>query len=148
METEAEINDDPGVMSMRLLVCGGRDYKDYGKVHKVLTKIDKERGPITFLIQGGATGADSEAFMWGVMVNNIMRICNVPRRIKHLPFPIKKQDWDKYGKAAGRIRNQQMLDEGKPDLVVAFPGNSGTANMIEISKKAGIEVIVVKDNQS
>lgn len=52
-------------------------------------------------------------------------------------------DWDKYGNAAGPIRNQQMLDEGKPDLVVAFPGGRGTADMVNKARKAGIEVIEV-----
>jgi hypothetical protein len=42
---------------------------------------------------------------------------------------------------AGPIRKQQMLDEGKPDLVVAFPGGRGTAHMVRIARAAGIEVI-------
>ena len=36
-----------------------------------------------------------------------------------------------------------MLDEGKPDLVVAFPGGRGTAHMTRIARGAGIEVIEV-----
>jgi hypothetical protein len=55
-------------------------------------------------------------------------------------------DWDKHGRAAGPIRNQQMLDEGKPDLVVAFllPQGSGTLDMIRRTEKAGIEVRVIE----
>ena len=45
-----------------------------------------------------------------------------------------KADWDKFGRAAGPIRNAQMLREGKPDLVVAFPGGRGTANMVAQAK--------------
>ena len=48
-------------------------------------------------------------------------------------------DWKKYGKKAGPLRNQQMLEEGKPDLVVAFPGGNGTADMVRRAKKANIE---------
>ena len=52
-------------------------------------------------------------------------------------------DWNSYGKAAGPIRNKQMLDEGKPDVVIAFPGGTGTANMIMQATKAGVKVVKV-----
>jgi len=35
-----------------------------------------------------------------------------------------------------------MLDEGKPDLVVAFDGGRGTANMVKQAKAAGIQVLI------
>ena len=38
------------------------------------------------------------------------------------------------------MRNQKMLDEGKPDLVVAFAGGRGTADMVRIAKRSGVEV--------
>lgn len=44
------------------------------------------------------------------------------------------------GKAAGPIRNQRMLDDGKPDRVLAFPGGRGTANMVKLAKAAGVPV--------
>lgn len=50
-------------------------------------------------------------------------------------------DWSKYGKAAGPMRNQKMLDEYKPDLVVALPGGRGTADMVSRARVAGVEVI-------
>jgi UDP-N-acetylmuramoylalanine-D-glutamate ligase len=60
-----------------------------------------------------------------------------------IPVETYEADWDTHGKAAGPIRNKRMLDEGKPDLVVAFPGGRGTANMISQARKAGVEVIEV-----
>ncbi|MEM9912925.1 MAG: hypothetical protein AAF922_19365 [Pseudomonadota bacterium] len=45
------------------------------------------------------------------------------------------------GRAAGPIRNKEMLDEGCPDLVVAFPGGRGTANMVKQAQAAGVEVL-------
>jgi len=54
-----------------------------------------------------------------------------------MPFPA---DWGKYSKSAGYIRNKQMLAEGKPDLVVAFPGGKGTANMVKLAKLANIPI--------
>jgi hypothetical protein len=63
-----------------------------------------------------------------------------------LPFPA---DWNTHGKAAGPIRNRQMLKEGKPDVVLAFHedlGRSkGTADMVRAAKAAGIAVKVFKN---
>jgi hypothetical protein len=53
-------------------------------------------------------------------------------------------DWKAHGRAAGPIRNQQMIDDGRPDLVVAFPGGRGTADMVRRARRAGIVVQVVK----
>jgi hypothetical protein len=33
-----------------------------------------------------------------------------------------------------------MLDEGKPDLVVAFPGGGGTKDMVRRAVKAGLSI--------
>lgn len=127
--------------SPRILVCGGRDFKDKDLVYRVLDEICDTRGwktpedefgnylPSVIVIQGGARGADSYADMWAVI-----------NWCEQREFPA---DWDKYGKKAGYIRNQQMLDEGKPNLVVAFPGGKGTRMMIELARKAGVEVIAV-----
>lgn len=52
-------------------------------------------------------------------------------------------NWSKYKKKAGPIRNQQMLDEGKPDLVVAFSGGTGTADMVHRAKVANVKVIEI-----
>jgi hypothetical protein len=48
--------------------------------------------------------------------------------------------WDELGKKAGPLPNQRMLDEGKPDLVVAFPGAGGTKDMVRRAVKAGVPV--------
>lgn len=114
---------------MRVLVCGGRNYDDWGTFTSSMIDLSNQRGPFKTIIAGGARGADTFA----------------QRLAKgwDLSFEKYPADWEKYGKGAGHIRNQQMLDEGKPDLVVAFPGGKGTANMIERAKKAGVEVIVI-----
>ena len=122
---------------MRVLVCGGRKYTDRDHIHNTLCDIDTERGPITHVIHGGATGADDEAMIWvHMMAQNWRR-----RDIKHIPFVA---EWHKHGRAAGPIRNKRMLEEGKPDLVVAFPGGKGTANMCAIAEAAGVEVIKIE----
>ena len=52
-------------------------------------------------------------------------------------------EWQRYGRSAGYRRNQRMLDERKPDLVVAFPGGRGTENMVKISRQQGFDVNII-----
>jgi hypothetical protein len=108
---------------MRILVCGGRDYNDDEMVRKVLLQYFSKDLTI---IQGEARGADYLAKMWAKNYG-----------VEYESYPA---DWDKYGKRAGFIRNGQMLTEGKPDLVIAFPGGKGTEMMIMLAEKAGVPV--------
>jgi len=110
---------------MRVLVCGGRDFDDESAVVNYLFRIDDER-PITSIIHGGAHGADA-------LGGKTAQLLQVPCHV----FPA---NWKRDGKAAGPLRNQRMIDEGKPDLVVAFKGGRGTADMVRRAKLAGIEV--------
>jgi hypothetical protein len=52
-------------------------------------------------------------------------------------------EWETLGRKAGPIRNERMLTEGKPDLVVAFPGGRGTAHMTRLAREAGVEVVEI-----
>ncbi len=113
---------------IRVLVCGGRNYRDRDHVWNTLTRLDAERGPFSVLIHGAATGADEEAMGWARAM---------PGR-KHAPFAA---DWHQHGRSAGPIRNARMIREGRPDLVIAFPGGFGTADMVRRAELAGIEVI-------
>lgn len=116
---------EPG---LRVLACGGRDYTDRERVYQVLDQVHAKRG-IALLIHGAARGADNLAGDWAKA-----------RGVEAAPYPA---DWTRDGRAAGPIRNQRMLDEGKPGGVVAFPGGTGTAHMIRISREAGLGVMVV-----
>jgi hypothetical protein len=123
---------------MRVLVCGGRDFDDWGLVehHLDLLYEDSEDSYNPFvIIEGGATGADFLARVWGKYNQKGGLDVSI------LTFPA---DWKTYGKAAGAIRNQQMLDEGKPDIVVAFAGGRGTADMVSRAKKAGVRVLEIR----
>jgi len=113
---------------MILLVCGGRDYSRASVVRATLDAIHAET-PVTLVIHGGATGADHLAWLWAES-----------KRVPSDSYPAK---WSEHGKAAGPIRNEQMLAR-KPDLVVAFPGGNGTAHMVRIAKKAGVKVLEVE----
>ena len=65
-------------------------------------------------------------------------------KVRGIECVVFHADRAKYGRAAGPIRNQQMLDEGRPTLVVAFPDGRGTADMVRRARSAGVEVIEVK----
>lgn len=53
--------------------------------------------------------------------------------------------WNKYKRAAGPIRNTLMLDLFSVDLVMAFPGGDGTADMCEQAEKREIPVMKPED---
>ena len=111
----------------RILICGDRNYQDWIKVQEYLDTISRT----TIIIHGGARGADSLA---GNLATSL--------KMKVIKFPA---DWDKYGKAAGVLRNQQMLDEGHPDLVVYFhkdiENSKGTRDMLKRATDSGIRTI-------
>lgn len=109
----------------RLLVCGGRDYADRSHVWATLDRVHRKR-PLGLVIHGASRGADTLAARWAEGAS-----------VETADFPA---DWERHGKAAGPIRNQRMLDEGKPDAVVAFPGGTGTADMVARARKAGVPV--------
>lgn len=111
---------------MKVLVCGGRDFDNFIPVDRELSKLKP-----SLVIEGGAKGADSLARDWAYM--------------NFVPFLEHPANWPKYGNSAGPIRNVEMLNIYKPDLVVAFPGGKGTAHMVKIAREAGIEVIEVND---
>lgn len=145
----------------RILVCGGRDY---GNVVRTKANTDDEPPAVkarlaeyqhiqdflselvnnvsgefmmgqnwlptdVVIIHGGAAGADSAAGDFAA-VNWCQELC----------FPA---DWSKYGRKAGYVRNKQMIEEGMPDLVVAFPGGNGTAMMVKLAKQHKIKAIEV-----
>lgn len=97
------------------------------------------------LIEGGAPGADSIAWWWAESAPTHRYEVD---RFQHLHFPAKWHEEDgSFRKWAGPERNQKMLREGRPDLVIAFTHDlqqsKGTANMIKISKEAGVPVYII-----
>lgn len=114
---------------MRVLVCGGRDFFDYRKVKIALEMLM----PIDVVIHGAAAGADSMAAKWATIHD-----------VDVVAFPVTKEEWTSLGRQAGPARNQRMLDEGKPDLVLAFPGGRGTADMVRRACREGVLVLEVR----
>lgn len=110
----------------RVLVCGGRDYADTDRVFAVLDVVRQHVGPLT-IIQGGAGGADRSARRWAQQHRGTVLVT-------------ENADWRQYGRAAGPLRNAKMIAEHRPDVVLAFPGGRGTADMVRKARAAGIEV--------
>ena len=108
----------------KILVCGGRDYHDDSLMEQVLDQIQPGE-----IIHGGARGAD--------------RLAGEYARQRGIPCREYPAQWNRYGKSAGYRRNEQMLREGHPDLVVAFPGGRGTAHMINTAREQGYPVEVI-----
>jgi hypothetical protein len=119
---------------MRLLVTGDRNWKDEGIIHAVLTLMADTYPDLT-VIHGGANGADSIA---GDIAESL--------EVKTLEF---KADWNRFGRGAGPIRNQQMLDEGKPTAVMAFHpslrDSRGTLDMVKRARRANLPVTWLDD---
>lgn len=161
-------------MMDRVLICGDRNWASHqpadmfdetykttniierNLVHAFLTGLYNEHmvgfgvvhlDPFT-IIEGVARGADGCAHWWAesspLHSHNETHGYDTPIEFVHLPYPA---NWNLHHKAAGPIRNQQMLDEGKPNLVVAFHNDinnsKGTQHMVKIAKKAGIPTFVV-----
>lgn len=110
---------------MRVLITGGRDFNDRKSLFTALDRLHAKHH-FTLLIHGDARGADRLSGEWAEA--NGVGVLACPA------------DWLRQGRSAGAIRNRQMLDK-RPDLVVAFPGGTGTENMVKIARKAGSVII-------
>jgi hypothetical protein len=124
-------------MAVKIIVTGSRDCSDEDFIFETLSNLYEEMDAEDefIVVHGGARGADSIAGRW-------VRIMQDDYRVFEEVF---LANWDLYGKAAGHMRNAEMVNNGA-DLVVAFPkdgaGNRGTNNCIATAMKAGIPVRV------
>lgn len=126
---------------MRVLITGGRLATlkklgiDAGAMHclvvKTLNVISACGQREITIIHGGANGIDSMADSWASAT-----------RTKKEVYPVTPEEWEKLGKAAGSIRNGFMLTK-EPDLVLAFPGGNGTADMVVRAEAAKVKVFKV-----
>lgn len=120
---------------MNLLVCGGRDFTDVPLLWRRLDELRAETPEpgIRLVIDGASddvtgpyVGADYWAHQWALARN--------------IPTIRQHAKWKEQGRAAGPIRNGEMIERNKPDMIVAFPGGRGTRNMIEQAERAGLLV--------
>jgi hypothetical protein len=109
----------------RVLVFGGRDYRDRPQMESALQRILRDGDVV---VHGGARGADHLAGDIGQVLGHHVEV-----------YPA---DWGRWGKGAGPIRNQQMLNSGI-DLAVEFPGGRGTRDMARRLDDASIPTVRV-----
>lgn len=120
---------------MRILITGDRHWNDEQLIRNWLSACSQFTS--VTIVHGGARGADTIA----------------DKVAKELGYATAcyPADWARYGRAAGPIRNAQMLDS-HPDLVLAFhpdlSRSRGTKNCVEEARRRGIVTIVVKSDVS
>jgi hypothetical protein len=90
---------------MRVLVCGGRDFADSALLYGVLDELNRAK-TIICVIEGDARGADRLAGQWA--------------RRNHIDLKVIVPEYDQFDARVAPPLRKRMLDEGKPDLVVAF----------------------------
>lgn len=113
---------------MRVIICGSRTWTDERLLKQVIDDL-REKDSLVQIIHGGARGADR-------LAGDYAKRCS-------LEVSEYVAQWGLYGKAAGPIRNKQMLDEGTPDLVIGFLDRPlresvGTRNMLEQAARRGV----------
>jgi len=116
---------------LRILICGDRNWTNFKVIENYILTL-----PLgTIIIEGDCRGADKiSGYLARQHGFNVVRV---------------SAKWEKYGLAAGPIRNQEMLDTYKPNLVVAFHNHiedsKGTKDMIERASRYGIETKIIKE---
>lgn len=117
---------------IKVIIAGTRDFNDYDFLKKnvdyFLQGINPNNEEIE-IVSGNARGADKLGERYAKEHN--------------LPVKLFPANWDKYGKRAGYLRNQEMANYS--DVLIAFwdEKSKGTKHMIDIAKKQGLTVIVV-----
>jgi hypothetical protein len=108
---------------MRVLITGSRNWTNRATVIAALEGFDDD----TVIVHGGAWGADT-------MADEVAQ--EMGFRTEMHPAM-----WRTHGRAAGPIRNQEMVDAGA-DVCLAFPmsGSKGTWDCVRRARKAGIPV--------
>ena len=119
-------------MSFKVIIAGGRDFNDVKLLEDSVGRtleVKLRTTPIE-IVCGRANGADT-----------LGEVYALDRGIKLKYFPA---DWDKHGKKAGYLRNEQMAKYA--DALIAFwDGKSkGTDSMIKLAKKHNLKTKVVR----
>lgn len=108
-----------------VIVCGSRNYRHEHHVRRILRELKAEHRDLRIIV-GSRRGADGLAYIWA--------------KDTKTPVKVYEAEWKLYDEAAGPLRNQQMLSAENPDLVIAFPGGDGTADMVQRALAYGVEV--------
>lgn len=132
---------------IHVVVCGGRHYKNRAHVFRTLDELHAKHC-FTKLIEGGADGADALARQWVKKHPDIAhtKVSADWTDLSHPDAVIRvRKNGTKYDAKAGPRRNAKMLGL-IPDMLIAFPGEDGTADMVKQARKAGgIKIVEVPE---
>lgn len=115
---------------MRVLVTGSRNWTDSAVVKAQLTDLASRRREHMTLVHGAAKGADTIAASLA----------------DHMGWDVEAfpAEWDRFGRRAGPVRNQLMVDHGADIcLVFPLPDSRGTWDCVRRAKAAGIPLVIV-----
>jgi hypothetical protein len=132
---------------MRVLLAGSRSFQDYAVFRRHVLAILPDPLPTDVeVISGKATGADTLGEMFADEFG--FPVIAFPADWKNVDVPgavIRYHaDGTPFNKNAGPCRNQRMLDEGRPDIVIVFTrGGPGSSDMISRASKAGVPLHVI-----
>lgn len=141
---------------MRVLVSGSRYWEDYKTLQVVLAGFNALYEQLT-VIEGGAPGADQLAQLFvanrkrpGLELLTFPARWNVHDREGATPVKCQCAQGRKLCKLAGPRRNQLMIDEGRPAVLVSFKdnlhphlANGGSEDMIKRAQQADLYVMHV-----
>jgi hypothetical protein len=113
---------------MRIIVSGGRSHCDLELVQRELTKLHL-RMPIDVVIHGCCGARAGAIEHWA--------------RLQGLGVVRYPPNWERFGHRGEILRNSFMLKDSRPDLVVAFPGGHGTADLVQRARNAGVMVLEI-----
>ena len=139
------MNDAENQAAKRVLICGGRDWNLTAMTFAALDQLNAKHN-FSVVIHGAARGADKLAGAWAKSRN--IPVIEFPADWRPRYINGRPNTAGRVDRSAGHRRNQQMLDEGHPDLVVALPGGTGTRSMVQKAQVAGVPVVDLKRIQT
>ncbi len=119
------------VESYSLAIVGGRTFTDKAAFDAIMTDFISKRGGCmpSRVVSGGANGVDSLAREWALSHGVAV--------VQYLP------DWNKHGRAAGIMRNKDIIDASDVVLALPTPSSRGTHDSIKRARKQAKELVVI-----
>jgi len=114
----------------KIIIAGGRDFKDYNLLCESCDEFFKEWHPNIVTVNGGARGSDRLGGKYSINKGYLIK-----------PFPA---DWERFGRAAGVIRNEEMAQYADAAIVFWDGKSVGSKSMIDLAKSNGLNVMVVR----
>lgn len=113
----------------RLIIAGSREFNDYARLSKVVSCLTRGWGNFE-IVSGRCRGAD--------------RLGERYAREYGIPLKVFPAEWERYGKGAGPIRNQEMANYATHCIVFLGENSRGSKNMVETAKRYKLKVKTIR----